>query len=131
MADGKIFKTGTVDQWMDGGNKAVTVETNAKMLGFLEQEGEPLIAADFQNNNSTVHPPCFIAEGVVLKNAEVGPYVSIGPGTIIEDSSVKNSIIQAQSHIKNANLDQAMIGNHVKYDGKFTRLSLGDYTELI
>ena len=131
MADGKIFKTGTVDQWMDCGNKAVTVETNAKMLGFLEQEGEPLIAADFQNNNSTVHPPCFIAEGVVLKNAEVGPYVSIEPGTIIEDSSVKNSIIQAQSHIKNANLDQAMIGNHVKYDGKFTRLSLGDYTELI
>ncbi len=36
MADGRIFKTGTVDEWMDCGNKEVTLETNAKMLGFLK-----------------------------------------------------------------------------------------------
>ena len=34
MASGKIFKTGTVDEWMDCGNKEVTVETNRRMLGF-------------------------------------------------------------------------------------------------
>jgi glucose-1-phosphate thymidylyltransferase len=27
MAKGKVFKTGHVDEWMDCGNKAVTVET--------------------------------------------------------------------------------------------------------
>jgi len=130
MADRKVFKTGTVDHWMDCGNKAVTVETNAKMLGFLEEEGVELVDASHQNKDSTIYPPCFIGAGVVLKNASIGPNVSIGPGTIIEDSSVKNSIIQAESHIKNANLDQAMIGNHVKYNGRFTQVSLGDYSEL-
>lgn len=131
MAAGKVFRTGTVDQWMDCGNKAVTVQTNAKMLGFLEEEGAALVSDAHQSNNSTIHPPCYIAAGVVLNNSEVGPYASIGPGTIIEDSTVKNSIIQGQSHIKNANLDQAMIGNHVKYDGRYTSVSLGDYSELI
>jgi glucose-1-phosphate thymidylyltransferase len=27
-------------------------------------------------------------------------------------------------------LDNAMIGNHVKYDGKFTSISIGDYSVL-
>jgi glucose-1-phosphate thymidylyltransferase len=37
MAQGKVFKTGTVDEWMDCGNKEVTIETNRRMLGFLNE----------------------------------------------------------------------------------------------
>ena len=46
MADGRIFKTGTVDEWMDCGNKAVTLETNAKMLGFLAADNEEQLVHD-------------------------------------------------------------------------------------
>ena len=35
------------------------------------------------------------------------------------------------SKISNAKLHQAMIGNHVTFDGMFTEISLGDYTEMI
>ncbi|MCH9661586.1 MAG: nucleotidyltransferase family protein, partial [Bacteroidetes bacterium] len=93
MSDGKIFKTGTVDEWMDCGNKEVTVETNARMLGFLAAANEKLMAASVVNENSTIIEPCSIAEGVILRNSTVGPYVSIGKDTIIEDSTVTNSII--------------------------------------
>jgi hypothetical protein len=31
-------------------------------------------------------------------------------------------------HISNANLDNAMIGNHVYFDGDFTSISIGDYS---
>lgn len=130
MADGKVFKTGTVSEWMDCGNKEVTVETNQRMLGFLAEDNEPLIAENITNENSKIIEPCFIAEGVVLKNSTVGPYVSIGQGTIIEDSTVKNSIIQTQSVIKNATLDNAMIGNHATFNGNFTNISIGDYSQL-
>ena len=130
MADGKVFKTGTVDEWMDCGNKEVTVATNAKMLGFLEASGEPLISVDITLENANIIEPCFIAEGVILKNSSIGPYVSIGKGTIIEHSTVKNSIIQTHSVIKNATLDNAMIGNHAIFDANFTNVSLGDYSEL-
>jgi hypothetical protein len=33
-------------------------------------------------------------------------------------------------HISNANLDNAMIGNHVYFDGDFTSISIGDYSVL-
>lgn len=130
MADGKIFKTGTVDEWMDCGNKEVTVATNKKMLGFIANSDEQLISEKITNENSEIIEPCFIDEGVVLKNSKVGPYASIGKGTIIENSNVKNSIIQTHSEIKNATLDNAMIGNHATFNGEFTNVSIGDYSAL-
>lgn len=130
MAQGKIFKTGAVDEWMDCGNKEVTIETNQRMLGFLFEANENLISGNILNEKSTIIEPCFIDEGVVLKNSKVGPFVSIGKGTIIEGSTVKNSIIQTNSTIRNANLENAMIGNYAIFDGKFTNVSIGDYSEL-
>ncbi|WP_345190956.1 sugar phosphate nucleotidyltransferase [Algibacter agarivorans] len=131
MAEGRIFKTGTVDEWMDCGNKAITIETNQRMLGFLKADGEEqLVASSAKLENSNIIEPCFIGENVVLKNATVGPYVSIGNHSVIENSTVKNSLIQTNTTIKNANLDNAMVGNHVKYDGNFTSISIGDYSVL-
>lgn len=131
MAEGRIFKTGTVDEWMDCGNKAVTVETNGRMLQFLHNDGEEqLVAKSAVLENASIIPPCYVSENVVLRNVTLGPNVSVGAGTVIEDSTIKNSLIQSYSSIKNVQLDQAMIGNHVKYNGKFTQVSLGDYTVL-
>ncbi|MCA0152340.1 sugar phosphate nucleotidyltransferase [Winogradskyella vincentii] len=131
MADGRIFKTGAVDEWMDCGNKTVTLETNSKMLAFLEvDKEEQLVDNSVVLENSTVIKPCFIGKGTVLRNTTIGPNVSIGTDCIIENSSVKNSLIQNQTTIINANLDEAMIGNHVKYNGEFTKISIGDYTTM-
>jgi len=130
MKAGKIFKTGAVDEWMDCGNKEVTVETNRRMLGFLAESNVELISEKINVENSKIIKPCFIAEGVTIKNSTVGPFVSLGANTIIEDSNVKNSIIQTNATIKNATLDNAMIGNHATFDGNFTTISIGDYSEL-
>jgi glucose-1-phosphate thymidylyltransferase len=131
MADGRIFKTGTVDEWMDCGNKVVTLETNARMLGFLAADNEEqLIDDSVVLDNATVIEPCFIGKGTILRNTTVGPYVSIGKDCVIENSTVKNSLIQNQTTIKNATLDEAMIGTHVKYNGEFTKISIGDYTQM-
>ncbi|MDQ5929084.1 MAG: glucose-phosphate thymidylyltransferase, partial [Bacteroidota bacterium] len=130
MANGKVFKTGSVDEWMDCGNKNVTVETNSRMLGFLHNENAELVAKNVTLNNSTIIAPCYIGENVVLTNATVGPNVSLGKGSEVTDSSIKNSLIQTKVKIKNANLDNAMIGNHVVFDGNFTAISIGDYSVL-
>jgi glucose-1-phosphate thymidylyltransferase len=131
MADGKVFKTGTVDEWMDCGNKDITIETNQRMLGFLKADGEEQLVADSAKlENSKIIEPCFIGENVVLKNTTIGPFVSVGNDSLIENSTVKNSLIQSHTSIKNANLDQAMIGNHVKYNGEFKAISIGDYSVL-
>ena len=130
MAKGMKFVPGQVDEWMDCGNKEVTVDTNTRMLGFLHNDGEVLVASNVKLENSTIIPPCYIAEDVILINSTVGPNVSLGKGCHIIDSTVKNSLIQTHSKIRSANLDNAMIGNHATFDGNFTSISIGDYSVL-
>lgn len=130
MAKGMKFVPGKVDEWMDCGNKDVTVETNSRMLGFLHNDGEHLIDYGVKQENSTIIPPCYIGEDVILINSTVGPNVSLGRGTHVTDSTIKNSLIQTHTHIKNAELDNAMIGNHANFDGNFKSISIGDYSVL-
>jgi glucose-1-phosphate thymidylyltransferase len=125
---GMKFVPGKVDEWMDCGNKNVTVETNSRMLGFLKSDGVNLVSNSVHMENSTVIPPCFIGENVVLKNCTVGPYVSLGNNTVVENTIIKNSLVQTHAVIKNAILDNGMIGNHAAFNGKFTSISIGDYS---
>ncbi len=130
MAKGMKFVPGKVDEWMDCGNKDVTVDTNNRMLNFLHNDGIHLIDYDVKQENSTIIPPCYIGKDVVLINATVGPNVSLGDGCHVQNSTIQNSLIQTHSHIKNANLNNAMIGNHASFDGAFTSISIGDYSVL-
>ncbi len=127
---GLKFVPGKVDEWMDCGNKDVTVDTNSRMLGFLHNDGQNLVSTDVRLDNSTIIPPCYIADDVILINSTVGPNVSLGKGTHVTNSTIKNSLIQTHAHIKNAKLDNAMIGNHAIFDGDFKNVSIGDYSVL-
>ncbi|SEE01184.1 sugar phosphate nucleotidyltransferase [Tenacibaculum sp. MAR_2010_89] len=127
---GAQFIPGKVDAWMDCGKKDPTVDTNKQVLTFEQADGNNLVSKDVILENSEIIQPCYIGENVVLKNTKVGPYVSIGANSVIEDSTIVNSLIQTNVQISNANLDNAMIGNHAKYNGKYTSVSIGDYTEL-
>lgn len=124
---GAKFKTGEVKEWMDCGNKDVTVETNRRVLSF---ETDNVIEGNYKNENSIVIPPCFIGDNVLLKNTIIGPYVSVGNNSTIENSVIDDSIIQNNSTIKNANLTNSMIGNKVEYFGAKKDLSIGDYTQI-
>lgn len=128
-AKGSKFTSGTVNEWMDCGNKNVTVETNGKILGFIDDE-EDLISADAKIENCEIIPPVFIGAGAQLSNSTIGPRVSIGANTIVSDSSLSDVLIQEDSEVKNAKLTNSMIGNKAKFDGNFTEISIGDYSVL-
>jgi glucose-1-phosphate thymidylyltransferase len=130
MEKGNVFKSGAVTEWMDCGNKEITVETNRRMLGFLKEDNSPLISENVRLENATIIEPCFIGDDVVLKNSTIGPFVSIGKGTVVENSTIKNSIIQTHTVVENATLDKAMIGSHAHFNGSFTNISIGDYSQL-
>lgn len=123
---GAIFRPGQVEEWLDCGNKDAMVETNARYLEFLKDRN--LIAASVRVLNSVVIPPCFIGDKVVLEHSVIGPHVSIGNGTVIRNSRVRNSIIQEHCSLSNANLDNSMLGNFVNFDAPPQDLSLGDYS---
>ena len=127
---GAKFLPGTVNAWMDCGKKDPTVDTNKQTLSFEHEAGNNLVSDDVVLQNSEIIQPCYIGENVVLRDAKVGPYVSIGAGSLIKNATIVNSLIQNNVEITNANLNNAMIGNHAKYNGEYTSISIGDYTEL-
>jgi glucose-1-phosphate thymidylyltransferase len=127
---GMKFVPGKVEEWMDCGNKNVTVETNSRMLGFLHNDGENMVSGSVTLENSTVIQPCYLGENVIIKNSTIGPNVSLGNNTKVENSTITNSLVQTGSVIKNAVLDNAMIGNNATFNGKFTSISIGDYSVL-
>jgi len=125
---GTKFVPGKVDEWLDCGNYKATVYTNQRVLEFIKNELKT--DSTLQNENSVIVQPCFIGKNVKLKNAVVGPHVSIGDNVEINLSIISNSIIQSNTKIEKANIKDSMIGNHVKIKQQQQELSIGDYTEL-
>lgn len=127
---GAKFVPGKVDAWMDCGKKDPTVDTNKQVLDFEHADGNNLVAENVVLENSEIIQPCYIGDNVVLKNSKIGPHVSIGENSVVENATITNSLIQTNVEIKNASFDNAMIGNFAKFNGKFTSISIGDYTQL-
>ena len=122
------FSIGKVEEWLDCGNKNATVYTNQRILEFTKNEN--LISKNAKIVNSLVIEPCYIADDVELINSIIGPHVSIGENSKIKHSIVTNSMIQTNSVIDSANIDNSMIGNFVDYHGKVIDVSVGDFTNI-
>lgn len=122
---GARFKAGSVDVWMDCGNKNAMVDTNTKVLGFLKDD-KGLVDASLKSTNSVVIPPCFIGAGVTLVNSIVGPNVSIEPNAVISNSVVRNSIVRTSVQITDCVIDNSMMGERAMVSGKTMDLSLSD-----
>jgi glucose-1-phosphate thymidylyltransferase len=125
---GARFTTGQVSEWLDCGNKTVTVQTNQRYLEFIKDQ--KLVSDKARIINSVIISPCFIGDNAVIENSVVGPHVSVGESTQIIDSRVKNSIIQKNSRLVNAVLQDSMLGNFVNFEARPSDISLGDFNSI-
>jgi glucose-1-phosphate thymidylyltransferase len=125
---GMRFMPGEVEEWLDCGNKEVTVITNQRVLEYDSEKGVELVDQSAKLLNSVIIPPCYIGKDVVLENSVVGPHVSLGKGSVVTNSIIKNSILQHHSIIIDANLKDSMLGSYSKYKGLARDLSLSDYS---
>ncbi len=123
------FSPGQISEWLDCGNKDATVYTNQRILEF-KSKSEKLVNDSAVIENSVILPPCYIGAGVRIINSVVGPYASVGVKTVIQNSIVSNSIIQAHSKISNSNLTNSMVGNNAELEGKTLDLSVGDFNSI-
>ncbi|MEC8835757.1 MAG: sugar phosphate nucleotidyltransferase, partial [Bacteroidota bacterium] len=125
---GTVFVPGVVNQWMDCGNKAITVKSNAQMLDIKAAQGTLVMQGSVKN--SVLIEPVYIEEGCVIENSVVGPHVTLGKNTVINNSLVANSLVQHDTEIVNASIEGSMIGSKCSVHGKVADLSIGDYTTI-
>lgn len=124
--NGVRFNTGNVIEWLDCGNKDAIVHTNQRVLEHSQEKN--LVSSTLISHNSIIVPPCYIGENVRLINSVIGPHVSIGDYSVIEDSIIKNSIVQTCTKISCLNIHNSMLGNYVDLRSKKDELNVGDYT---
>jgi glucose-1-phosphate thymidylyltransferase len=122
---GARFKAGSVDVWMDCGNKNAMVDTNTKVLGFLKGD-KTLISSKMKSENSVIIPPCFIGDDVTITNSIVGPNVSVEKGATITGSVVKNSILRGNTRVQDCVMDNSMIGERAMVTGTTLDISMSD-----
>jgi len=113
----------TVDVWQDCGKPETLLATNRYLL---EKGGTEEVEAE----NSVIIPPVSIAPTATLRNSIVGPYVSVGGGSVIVDSIIRDSIIDEGAYIEGAALEGSLVGSHVQVRGRLRRLDVGDSSQV-
>lgn len=122
---GVQFKSFKVENWFDCGRKETLLESNAILLKKFA-----LVTDARQFENTVIVPPVSIGAGCTIKNSIIGPNVTIGEHTVIDDSIVKNSIIGSFSNLFDIVLDESVIGSDTNLRGETRSLNIGDNTSI-
>jgi glucose-1-phosphate thymidylyltransferase len=123
---GAKIKVEDVEGWYDAGKLDTLLETNQTMLEKRKMARKPKdLPAD-----AKIVEPAYIEDGVTIRRSTVGPNVSIGTGTTIEDSTLRNTIVGEKSRIVKSALHDSMIGNEVVIEGFTGDATVGDHSEL-
>jgi glucose-1-phosphate thymidylyltransferase len=121
---GAKIKVIDVEGWYDAGKIETMLETNQTML----MKGRARRPANV--DGSTIVDPVYIEEGVTLTNSTIGPNVSIGTGTVIEESHVSNAIVGTGTKITGSTISNSLIGDDVVLAGVVGEVTLGDNSEV-
>jgi glucose-1-phosphate thymidylyltransferase len=95
-----------------------------------------LLEKNYSNKNNTVFPgtliipPVAIGVNCEIVNSIIGPDTTIGSGSQIKDSIIKNSTVGDNSTIEASLLEDSIVGNEVNITGNYRRLYIGDSTDI-
>ena len=128
---GTKIRVHEIDTWLDAGTIEATLETNQILLDKL---GSSIEAAKLDDDVKIIDPVA-IGEGVEISNSTIGPHASIGANCKIKNSTIVESIVEADSEIQDAALEMSMVGKQAKVqgrgDGHVIRLNVGDTSEVV
>ncbi|MGH7688118.1 MAG: sugar phosphate nucleotidyltransferase [Gemmatimonadaceae bacterium] len=114
-----------VEGWYDAGKLDTLLETNRMMLEKRGMARHPKAGADV-----VFVEPVYVEDGVTLRNATIGPNVSVGAGTTIDGSSLRNTIVGTNARITRSTLHDSLIGDDVVLEGFSGQATVGDHSDL-
>ena len=120
---GAQLEAETIPVWEDCGTREALLQTNRYLLSKNGTHTPSTM-------ESQVIQPVYIAEDAQITRSIVGPYVSISSGVIVEDSILRDCIINEDAHITSATLEMSLVGKDARVCGTFERLNVGDSSEI-
>ncbi|MBK97567.1 MAG: glucose-1-phosphate thymidylyltransferase [Balneola sp.] len=125
--DGKLFKTATVDEWLDCGTLSAWLETTGVIVEKEAYNLAEQIEA-FAKQGTKIIPPVYLAKDVTLEGVIIGPNVSVERGCVIKNSQLSHSIIREQASLDGCTLAGSTVGAHTKLTKVNGEIHVGDHS---
>lgn len=87
LAHGEEIVPVQMNDWFDCGTVEVMLQTNRLLLSRHHH-----VPVELEKQNKII-PPCWIEEGVKVKNCVLGPYVSVAYGANLTDCTLEDCIV--------------------------------------
>jgi glucose-1-phosphate thymidylyltransferase len=139
--DGWWKDTGKLEDMLDANRMiltGMTTRVESKQMEDSEIHGHVQLDDSVVVKRSVLRGPCIIGAGARIIDSYVGPFTSIGPGTVLEASEIENSIVLENSTVRNigSRIGNSLIGKNVTISksGKPPRsysFMVGDNSEII
>ena len=122
LEGGEELRPFPVKGWYDCGNTEALLDANRALL---DARAEPV-----SRPGVVVVPPCAVDTTADVREAEIGPYASIGPGATVRRSVIRHSIVNEGATVEDALLDHEVVGEGQVVRGSYQRLNVGDSSEV-
>ena len=126
LQGGLDMRVEPVQVWLDCGTPESLLETNR----FLLDHGRDNSAEAAGRPQVLIVPPVYIDPTAEVRQAVVGPHVTIAAYCVVERSILQDSIIDAGSSIVDTTLAQSLIGRDARVIGRHRSLNVGDSSEV-
>ena len=123
---GARIKVIDVAGWYDAGKLDTLLETNRVMLERHVAGGANV---DF-GSSARITQPVHIADDVKITDSSIGPNVTIGAGSVISGSSLRDTIVGGRATIKESTLKNSLIGEATVIEGFTGELTVADHSEI-
>jgi glucose-1-phosphate thymidylyltransferase len=120
---GAKIKVIDVEGWYDAGEQGTLLDTNRTMLekGRARKPATAPPGVEFID-------PVYIEDGVSLVASTIGPNVSIGAGSRIERSRVRDTIVGEGASVVDSSLAGSLIGDAAVVDGAQGQVNVSDHS---
>jgi glucose-1-phosphate thymidylyltransferase len=123
---GLKMRTQKVDIWLDAGVPATMLETNRYLLDHGRGNSPDLPT----QRDVAIISPVYVDPTANISNAVIGPYASIGPGCVVHNSVVTNSILGKDARVTDVILEASLIGDQAEVIGQVSKLDIGENSKV-
>lgn len=119
IQDGYKLGAPEIEEWLDCGKPETLLQTNKYLL-------ERATGNHIFIEGCVIIPPVAIHPSAEIKHSVIGPYVSIAENCKVQDSIIKNSVVNPESDLNGVMLEESLLGDKVVLIGQLQKMNIGD-----
>jgi glucose-1-phosphate thymidylyltransferase len=114
-----------VDVWQDCGKTETVLETNRYLLANGHDNSDRV-----EHDGFVIVPPVNIHPTAQIKSSVIGPFTTVAANCRVENSIIRDSIVDEEAVVNDALLAGSLIGRSAKVSGRFRAYNVGEASEV-